>query len=117
MSEEFFEAYVEAALWSSVEPETDRPLGEICDGSDIAPETEENARRDCEAFCGKHGSLFAGREREAGYDFWLTRNRHGAGFWDGDWPEPDATVLTEAAKAFGEVDPYVGDDGKLYGLA
>jgi hypothetical protein len=50
----------------------------------------------------------------AGHDFWLTRCGHGAGFWDGDWPEPYATMLTDAAKAFGEVDLYVGDDGMIY---
>jgi hypothetical protein len=50
----------------------------------------------------------------AGHDFWLTRNGHGAGFWDGDWPEPFATSLTHASKAFGECYFYFGDDGKLY---
>jgi hypothetical protein len=50
---------------------------------------------------------------QMGHDFWLTRNRHGAGFWDrglgalGD-------RLTSAAHAYGEVDLYVGDDGRLY---
>jgi|TARA_R110000744_G_scaffold366338_1_gene475354 hypothetical protein len=24
-----------------------------------------------------------------GHDFWLTRNGHGAGFWDGDWNDAD----------------------------
>lgn len=50
----------------------------------------------------------------AGHDFWLTRNGHGAGFWDGDWPEPFAAQLTAAAKAFGECNLYAGDDGRLY---
>ena len=43
----------------------------------------------------------------AGHDFWLTRNGHGAGFRDGDWPEPFAAKLTEAAKRAGERDLYV----------
>lgn len=50
----------------------------------------------------------------AAHDFWLTRNGHGAGFWDGDWPEPMADTLTQAAKAFGECNLYAGDDGRLY---
>lgn len=33
---------------------------------------------------------------------------------DGDWSEPHATRLTEAAHAFGEVNLYVGDDGRIY---
>ena len=46
---------------------------------------------------------------------WLTRNGHGAGFWDGDWPEPVASRLTKSAKRFGSFDLYVGDDGKVHG--
>ena len=50
----------------------------------------------------------------AGHDFWLTRNGHGAGFWDGDWKEPAATALDKSSKAFGEVNLYLGDDGLVY---
>ncbi len=50
----------------------------------------------------------------AAHDLCLTRNHHGAGFWDGDWPEPYAQRLTDAAHAFGESNLYAGDDGKLY---
>lgn len=51
----------------------------------------------------------------AGRDFWLTRNGHEQrGFWDGDWPEPNATALTATARAFGEIDAFVGDDGRVW---
>ena len=46
------------------------------------------------------------------YDFWLTRNRHGAGFWDGDYENGE--VLTDIADSFGEVSTYEGDDLLLY---
>lgn len=59
------------------------------------------------------GSIAAREAAMAGHDFWLTRCGHGAGFWDGDWPEPAATALTEASKAFRNVDLYVGDDGEI----
>ena len=49
----------------------------------------------------------------AGHDFWLTRNEHGAGFWDGDWPLTGDS-LTALSKAFGSCELYAGDDGKLY---
>ena len=55
-----------------------------------------------------------GVEEHAGHDFWLTRNGHGCGFWDGDWTEPAATKLTESAENFGDYDLYIGDDGKIY---
>jgi hypothetical protein len=48
------------------------------------------------------------------YDYILTRNRHGAGFWDGDWSDSVSEILTDAAQAQGEFDVYVGDDQKIY---
>jgi len=50
---------------------------------------------------------------QLGHDLWLTRNHHGAGFWDrglgklGD----DLTLL---AHSLGESELYVGDDDKLH---
>ena len=57
-----------------------------------------------------------GKYSQAGHDFWLTRNGHGAGFWDGDWPDRTGHRLSEAAKSYGEYHLYVGDDGKIYGM-
>ena len=48
------------------------------------------------------------------YDYILTRNRHGAGFWDGDWSDSVSEILTDSAQAQGEFDVYVGDDQKIY---
>lgn len=50
----------------------------------------------------------------AGHDFWLTRNGHGAGFWDGDWEEPYASHMDKISKLAGEAEVYIGDDGLLY---
>lgn len=47
-----------------------------------------------------------------GNDFWLTRNFHGSGFWDGDYANGD--LLTDIAQAFGETYIYLGDDDKIY---
>ncbi len=52
---------------------------------------------------------------QAGHDFWLNRNGHGAGFWDGDWPEPAATTLDAASKAFGEVNLMLDGDAITIG--
>lgn len=54
----------------------------------------------------------------AGHDLWLTRNRHGTGFWDrvyGDDLDKDlGERLTEAAHKIGERHLYLGDDGVVY---
>lgn len=57
-----------------------------------------------------------------GHDFWLTRNHHGAGFWDREEldfrPEPEARNvgewLTEIAKTFPVLNVYKGDDNWEY---
>ncbi|KKL49145.1 hypothetical protein LCGC14_2318420, partial [marine sediment metagenome] len=71
---------------------------------------------DCDRFRELAGDLLdESSDPTAGaHDFWLTRNGHGAGFWDGDWPEPAAICLTKASKQFGAVDILVGDNGTLY---
>tara|TARA_R110000796_G_scaffold242533_3_gene364639 strand:+ start:2422 stop:2832 length:411 start_codon:yes stop_codon:yes gene_type:complete len=126
----FFPAYVTAALWSSCD-DSGEPLDAGRDVSDIAPETLETMRADCAAFykatrdsiqcdgapLGEHWDGATEPERRAsmaGHDFWLNRCGHGAGFWDGDWPEPQATTLDKAATACGNVDLYIGDDSQVY---
>lgn len=43
----------------------------------------DSAREDCDAFCDANAADLAGLDAEVcGHDFYLTRNRHGAGFWD-----------------------------------
>jgi hypothetical protein len=84
-------------------------------------------RADCAQFLERHGSLLVDGActrgtgeysvaAQAGHDFWLTRNGHGAGFWDGDWNESAASALDAGAKEFGDFDLYVGDDGVIYGM-
>jgi hypothetical protein len=50
-----------------------------------------------------------------GHDLWLTRNGHGAGFWDRGWRE-FGNVLSEIARGMGSVDAYRGDDHLVYFL-
>lgn len=126
----FTRAYIETALElfrETVEETTDS----FFDQSDLAPETLEQMQADCVKFYHtfKDEILsdaapmveFWDRSSEterkaamAGYDFWLTRCGHGAGFWDGDWPEPDAEAMTAASEAVGYVDLHLGDDGKIW---
>jgi len=46
----------------------------------------------------------------AAHDFILTRNHHGAGFWDGDWHDPWGEWLTELAHTFPQLEGYFDDD-------
>jgi hypothetical protein len=118
----FTKAYIEAALWSSTDestPQGGEPLDANYDITDIAPEALARMQADCAAFQAvNEADIYdydAGKNAElAGHDFWLTRNHHGAGFWDGDWQEEIGKRLTASAHAFGECNLYIGDDGKVY---
>ncbi len=113
----FTTAFIEAALWSSTDNSNDnggRPLDRNYGIEDIAPETLASILEDCKAFQEAHAEDIDGNVEQAGHDFWLTRNRHGAGYWDGDWQDDVGARLTQASHAFGSVDLYVGDDGLIY---
>lgn len=126
--DDFFCAYIEAALWSTNDestPEGGVPFDQNYGPGDIDVDTWEKMRADCAEFLrenaehGVPGNCTRGTGQytvfeQAGHDFWLTRCGHGCGFNDGDWKKPGATALYEAAKKFGEVNLYLGDDGKIY---
>lgn len=102
------EAYLEAALWTEEEEIGPASI------SDISDESKEKANQDVLEFMSKAGSLLDGIDPEqVGHDLWLTRNGHGAGFWDrglGDVGES----LSEIAREMGGKYLYRGDDGKIY---
>lgn len=123
----FTESYIQAALWSSLDesdPSGGDPLDQNYSVGDIDSKTLEVMVEDCTRFQTENAEFITEEnvatasehscEALAGHDFLLTRQGEGVGFWDGDWEEPAATKLTDAAKAFGEFNLDVGDDGKIY---
>jgi len=129
--DEFTKAYVAAALWSSTVMIEGEPVELDRDHSidDVAPGALRRFITDCNQFQIAHVDLLVdayaayremGMEHSpqarAGHDFWLTRNRHGAGFWDRGFGRALATDLTEACHAAGEVELEIGDDGLIYQL-
>ncbi len=113
----FTKAYIECALWSSNDNLSDNggePLDKNYNVSDFAPETLEKIIADCKKFQEENWDDISDDPSQAGHDFWLTRNGHGAGFWDGDWEETTGERLTTASKEYGLCDLYIGDDGKIY---
>ncbi len=123
---EFTKAYLECMLWAENDDSTPaggEPLDRNHTIADLPPETIKRAVGDCKRFQHEncealieaiYGTPGHSDATMAGHDFWLTRNGHGAGFWDGDLPEGVGEALAIAARAMGECSPYVGDDGKVY---
>ena len=123
---EFQAGYIEAALFSSTDESDDTggiPLDENYGPDDIAPDTLAKMMEDCNAFienaspelaeCNEH---FPDKldDRTAGFNFWITRNNHGAGFWDLGLGEL-GDALTAKADGFGEFNLYIGDDNLIHG--
>jgi len=104
---EFTAAYCEAMYFAD-SPEEWEGLAERAS-------VRYRAFADCAAFLAAHGDdVRAYGVSEAGHDFWLTRNRHGAGFWEEDHGTSEVCArLDAAAKACGEVDLYLDDAGYL----
>lgn len=129
---EFINAYINAALESSSDPDDAGNSRELDDGYELSEECKEKLERVAGEFYDAHWSKFYmenlddayryKRSREmtlfeqAGYDAWMTQNGHGCGFDDGDWLEPNALELTAAAKAIGEITLYLGDDEMIYAV-
>lgn len=126
----FARQYVGTALWTGIE----YPYGDARADSDnlydadsewVTPDTLRAMIADCEAFQRDNAAALEEayssdvyiqgeryNETNAGHDFWLTRNGHGAGFWDRGLPD-DGKALTAAAKKFGEYNLCMGDNGEV----
>jgi len=98
---------------SDREPNYEPPADQNYSTCDISDDLMERIKEDCTKFQDENDLSECG-DSQAGHDFWLTREGHGCGFWDGDWPDT-GDILTKASKAYGEMYLYVGDDGKIYG--
>lgn len=116
----FTEAYITCALWSSTDEsrgDGGDPLDKNYTADDIAPETLQKMQSDCEKFQDMFRHMWSDDSR-AGHDFWLSRNGHGAGFFDAykgvPYSDENAELLQNAAKEYGEVNLMVGNDGRIY---
>ena len=109
MIDQFLTDYIDCAFRTSLDDD---------DGDgDLAPGTLQAMRGDCAEFIRRAGAdLREYRERTGcpgGYDFWLTRNGHGVGFWSRELDEL-GDRLTAIAEQMGGRDLYIGDDGLIY---
>ena len=114
---EMTKSYIDTALWVGLDwgnPE-DEPtqLDENYNETDVSEAAWQQAESECRDFVESAGNLLADWDAgQAGHDFCLTRNGHGAGFWDRGLSAGDA--LSDLARPSGESNLYVGDDGQLY---
>ena len=113
VSNEMLNAYIECALWSSIDDN-----GEPLDGLDasLSSASAQAFERDCSGFMdlieGEGIDVSELDDTQIGHDFWLSRNGHGAGFWDRGLGDLGDT-LHKWAKSFGSCDLYVSDNNEI----
>lgn len=132
--DEAFGGYVEAGIWASMCQGTARDAhgdpadcrGEDCDKGlddlnfdqwDLSAAAARDMEADLKGFIDscreERPEVFDGIDSGmVGHDFWLTRNGHGAGFWDRGLGAVGA-YLTAMSEPFGEAHMYVNSNGEL----
>jgi len=103
------EAYLECMMWTNEE------LDGYC-FTDLSKELIIRAQKDVTDFETEiyDKGLDTGLDSsQIGHDFLLTRNGHGAGFWDRDLGE-QGDKLSDICSTYSEVSTYIGDDKLIY---
>lgn len=114
----FAKAYAEAALWATTDHDAE-PLNKRFNTDSFSESVWLNILSQCADFLSRPevqqlaDNWDTKDYKQAGHDFFLTRNRHGAGFWDGHWGD-SGKPLTDLSHRFGESQPYDSCDGELY---
>ena len=114
--DKFFHAYIECALWASSDMNSEEDTSLLNLKYSIDEFDKKSLRileKDCESFFKDNFELISEDLERAGHDFFLTSNRHGAGFWDGDWPKEVGEKLTKESHNYGENYFWV-ENGKVY---
>ncbi len=117
ISDEFTLGYITCALWASI-GDDGSPLDTKYTIQDMISKCLLEMLTDCINFQSENAVWLLAMYRQgfkpasAGQDFWLTRNGHGAGFWDRGLGKLGED-LTRAAKAYGSADLY-DVDGKIH---
>lgn len=122
-------AAIETLLWSETivtdrmdpwgeTPQDGDPFDDWFSADDLSAETLAEVRSDCEGFLAidavRDAIEATGLDASSvGHNFILTRNRHGAGFWDLGLGEHGRT-LTTWAHSFGSFNLYLDNEGKVY---
>jgi hypothetical protein len=124
--------FTDGERWKDYDDEGNLTIG-FREVEGFAPLTIAQAQADCDKFEEENAADLAVfsetfNRDNAAHDLWYSRNGHGTGFWDADitnlspWgsrPAAEALKarLDAAAKNFGTLETYVGDDGLVYFFA
>jgi hypothetical protein len=112
---EFTKGYIDAMFWTECDDDSDEELQKK-EFLDLASETLKRIIEDCAGFELNHQKLLekAGNPSQNGHDFWLTRNGHGAGFWDRGYGAAGLELTNICHDHYPSLNLVLGNDGYLY---
>ena len=113
---DFFLAALEAALWADLWTDEGDESTTTDNYESVEVTTLSDLRQECDDFIDANSDLLTqyaaltfGAD-QAGHDFHLTRNGHGAGYWDrGAGAVGD--LLSDSARIWGDYSLWVDDEG------
>lgn len=118
------EGYIECALWCGVmryaDEGEDLEMEDNADEGMLSDKVREEIEKECRDFVASNIDDLMGCDLDSaqcGHDFYLTRNRHGAGFWDrksrGKYADQCLDRLTEASHAYGSQTLLLDENGTI----
>lgn len=107
--ESFLQAYYEAMFFTEEDSLKEREIWEW----ELCIKTKSSSEDDAKKFLNSLSEDLETRDfAQLGHDFWMTRNRHGVGFWEfPDYSKEDSDLLMLAVKPFSEIYLYPNDYG------
>lgn len=110
------EHYLIAMLWTET-GDDDEFLDRDYGTDDVSTAARNTATGDCESFLELAASLIeqlpdSYTAEQFGHDFLLTRNGHGAGFWDRGLGDT-GREFTQHANSYGDIHAFIDDAGTI----
>lgn len=111
---EIVNGYLDAVYWLN---DDEQEMG--MSDAYLSQDAKDGIYKDCERFFELSYELIFSEDYtdnldQVGCDLYLTRNGHGAGFWDRDYPNNLGDKLTEIVNVhFSEECYYLSDDGMI----
>lgn len=106
--DDFTKGYIAAMYWTEEEA-----IGSDCE---LTEEALDDVKNECIQFYQGNAELLSTMSpdfSQHGHDFWLTRNGHGAGFWDRGYDEDSAQAMTLESQRYGSA--YIESDDRITG--
>jgi hypothetical protein len=109
---EILSSYLETAIWADAEEDDEQMKSKTI--HDFDPQSKDNALKDIQAFVKQAGQIAPEElktysDKQLGHNLWLSRNGHGAGFFD-----DKNNKLQDIARNMKGKYIYSGDDHNIY---